>query len=228
MNPFNGFLVIWTTLEIILFIAFPVLILTFFISIIIYRPYCRFICPFGALANLIGKYSPLKIRRTEHCISCGICEKICPTLESSEFSKKGECYYCNRCIDFCISEMFIDNKKLAQLNRLLTTYSINIDSSSKEKYFEKIVKSIIRLFIPYKREQGFEQLVDALTNKKDMSLDTIQSIVVRLKTNFPEEIKQLDITKYKDWIEQNESLWKKRIEPIHMDKIFYGLKKKAD
>ncbi|MFW9972610.1 MAG: 4Fe-4S binding protein [Candidatus Odinarchaeota archaeon] len=227
MNPINGFLIFWTPLNLVIFIAFIIFLLTIFISIFIYRPYCRFFCPFGALAFLFGKVSPLKIRRTPYCTECGICEKICPTLEGFDYSEKGECYYCYRCIDFCTNEMFIDTGKIAQINRLLTTYSLDFDSISKEKYFDKIFKNIIRLLIPYKRTSALEQLSDALKGKKDMSLDAIQNIVIRLKAIFPEEIKKLDIVKYKTWIVQNESKWKDKIEPIHLDKLFYGLKKET-
>jgi ferredoxin len=202
-------------------------LLTIFFSIFIYRPYCRFFCPFGALAFLFGKVSPLKIRRTPYCTECGICEKICPTLEGFDISEKGECYYCYRCIDFCTNEMFIDNGKIAQINRLLTTYSLDVDSISKEKYFDQIIRSIIRLLIPYKRVRALEQLNDALKGKKDMSQDTIQNIVIRLRTIFPDEIEQFDLSKYNKWIEQNELRWKDKIEPIHLDKLFYGLKKET-
>jgi ferredoxin len=225
MNPINGFLIFWTPLNIGIFIAFMLFLLIIPISIFIYRPYCRFFCPFGALAFLFGKASPLKIRRTPYCSECGICEKICPTLEGFVISSKGECYYCNRCIDFCTNQMFIDNQKLAQINRLLTTYSLDFDSISKEKYFDKILKGIIRLLIPYKRNHALEQFVDALKSKKDMSLEAIQNIVIRLRVIFPDEIQKLDISKYKKWIELNESRWKEKIEPVHLDKLFYGLKK---
>lgn len=227
MNPINGFLIFWTPFNIIIFVAFIMFLLTIIISIFIYRPYCRFFCPFGALAFLFGKFSPLKIRRTPYCNECGICEKICPTLEGFDFSTKGECYYCNRCIDFCTNEMFIDVEKISQINRLLTTYSLDFDSISKEKYFDKIFKSIIRLLIPYKRIQAFEQLIDALNGKKDMALEVIQNIIFRLREIFPEEIRQLDISKYRNWIEENEARWKAKIEPVHLDKLFYGLKKET-
>ena len=227
MNPINGFLIFWTPLNLVIFVAFLIFLLIIPISIFIYRPYCRFFCPFGALAFLFGKVSPLKIRRTPYCNECGICEKICPTLEGFGLSTKGECYYCYRCIDFCTNEMFIDNEKIAQVNRLLTTYSLDFDSIPKEKYFDKIIKSIIRLIIPYKRTRALEQLNDALRSKKDMSLDAIQNIVIRLKAIFPEEIQKFDISKYTKWIEQNESRWKDKIEPIHLDKLFYGLKKET-
>jgi polyferredoxin len=225
MNPINGFLIFWTPLNVGIFIAFLLFLLIVPISIFIYRPYCRFFCPFGALAFLFGKISPLKIRRTPYCNECGICEKICPTLEGSVISTKGECYYCYRCIDFCNNEMFIDNEKFAQINRLLTSYSLDFNATSKKKYFDKILKSIIRLLIPYKRNRTFEEFSNALIGEKDMSLEPIQNIVIRLRAIFPDEIKKLDISKYIKWIDLNESRWKEKIEPIHLDKLFYGLKK---
>ncbi len=225
MNPINGFLILWTPFNVIILIAFIIFILIIVASVFIYRPYCRFFCPFGALAFLLGRVSPLKIRRTPYCTECGICEKICPTLEGFEFSTKAECYYCNRCIDFCLNEMFIDNRKISQINRLLTNYTLAFDSISKVDFFDGIFKSIIRLIIPYKRMNAFEELVDALINDKDISIDPIKNIVSRLKVVFPEEIKKLDIVKYKDWIKENEPRWKERIEPVHLEKLFYGLKK---
>ena len=122
--------------------------------------------------------------------------------------------------------MFIDSGKISQINRLLTTYTLTFDSIPKEKYFDQVIKSMIRLLKPYKRSSAFKQLTDALQSKKDMSSDTVQNIVIRLREIFPDEIKQLDISKYKKLIEQNESRWKEKIEPIHLDKLFYGLKKK--
>jgi polyferredoxin len=227
LNPINGFLIFWTPFNVGILVAFLLFLATSFISVFIYRPYCRFFCPFGALAALLGRISPLKIRRTKYCNECGICEKICPTLEGFKYSTKGECYYCNRCIDFCTNEMFIDNTKIAQINRLLTTYTLDIDSVSKEKYFDNIIKSIIRLLIPYKRSQAFEEFSDALKSKKDMKIKGIQNIVIRLKTIFPDEIERFDISKYKTWIEQNEARWKEKVEPINVDKIFYGLAKET-
>jgi hypothetical protein len=123
--------------------------------------------------------------------------------------------------------MFIDIEKISQINRLLTTYFLDFDSISKEKYFDKIFKSIIRLLIPYKRIQVFEQLTDALNGKKDIALEVIQNIIFRLREIFPEEIRQLDISKYRKWIEENEARWKAKIEPVHLDKLFYGLKKET-
>ena len=70
-------------------------------SIFIYRPWCRLLCPFGVLADLTSRVSMFKLRRTEACNDCGLCEKICPTQEAERDSNKGECYLCNRCVEIC-------------------------------------------------------------------------------------------------------------------------------
>jgi len=123
--------------------------------------------------------------------------------------------------------MFIDKDKLAQINRTLATISLSFDSISKENYFDKTIKSIIRLIIPYKRAKAFEEFVEALKGTKDFSQETIQNIVNRLKEIFPDEVKQLDISKYENWIKENESRWKARVELVELDRIFYGLAKET-
>jgi len=101
INPINGFLVLWTPFDIGIIIALGLAIITIITGIFVYRPYCRFICPFGALAALLGKFSPLKLRRTEDCTECGVCEKVCPPQVAEADSDMGECYYCARCIEAC-------------------------------------------------------------------------------------------------------------------------------
>jgi ferredoxin-type protein NapH len=80
------------------FFIFLVIVL---LSAVIYRPFCRFICPYGFLLSLCAGYSLFKFRRTDKCIHCKKCEKICPTDESKEGDRKMECYMCGRCIEVC-------------------------------------------------------------------------------------------------------------------------------
>jgi polyferredoxin len=223
INPLYGFQIFWFPTNLLLLIPLILLIIIMVASIFVYRPFCRYICPFGALASLVGRLSPFKIRRNESCLNCGICEKICPTLEGFKDSHKGECYLCYRCIEFCKNEMFIDTNKLAQIKRLLTTYSINSENILKTEYFIKIIKNIIRLFVPLKRMQDLNDFVDALENKKEFSVEAIQNIVVRLRELFPEEIKNIDREFFKTWIKQNETKWKEQIDEFQKDKLYYGL-----
>ncbi|MFX1340007.1 MAG: 4Fe-4S binding protein [Promethearchaeota archaeon] len=227
INPVYGFLIFWYPTNLLLLIPLSLLIIVMIASIFVYRPFCRYICPFGALASVVGRFSPFKIRRSEACLNCRLCEKICPTLEGFKESHKGECYLCYRCVEFCKNEMFIDTQKLAQIKRLLTTYSMNHDEISSANYFDIIMKNMIRLFIPYKRMETFDEFIDALEAKKDFSVEAVQSIIVRLRELFADDIKTLDRKKYKDWINQNESKWKKKVDSFQKDKLYYCLVKKS-
>jgi polyferredoxin len=60
-----------------LLIAFAVL--TVLIGTFIGRPYCRFLCPFGALLKLTALVSKWRVRVTpDTCTQCKLCENSCP------------------------------------------------------------------------------------------------------------------------------------------------------
>jgi polyferredoxin len=81
-----------------------IFLLILIIGISIYRPFCRLICPVGAILQAAAMPAIYRIRRTDACIKCGRCEKACPTGEAKEGDLKGECYLCRRCIDVCPQE----------------------------------------------------------------------------------------------------------------------------
>ncbi|WOF16884.1 4Fe-4S binding protein [Methanoplanus sp. FWC-SCC4] len=71
------------------------------ISVFFYRPFCRFICPFGLILAIVAAFSVYKIRRTDYCTDCGRCEKVCPVDEVKFGDKRAECFMCGRCIEKC-------------------------------------------------------------------------------------------------------------------------------
>ncbi|TXT61573.1 MAG: putative electron transport protein YccM [Promethearchaeota archaeon] len=91
-------------------------IFAFYIGIILIsvwypRFYCRYMCPFGAFAAVVGDYSLLKLSRSPvKCVGraeCGICERECPKQirildEPFEFfTGQGECNLCLKCKERC-------------------------------------------------------------------------------------------------------------------------------
>jgi polyferredoxin len=80
---------------------FSVFVILIAISLFLYRPFCRFFCPFGALLSLAAAKSLFKIRRTAACIQCGRCEQACPAAEAGAGDAKMECYLCGRCTRAC-------------------------------------------------------------------------------------------------------------------------------
>lgn len=80
-----------------------ILLLTLFSSIIIYRPFCRYVCPLGAVYGIFNKISfyrfkidPLK------CTRCGACQKTCkldiPVYETPDSM---DCIRCGDCETAC-------------------------------------------------------------------------------------------------------------------------------
>ena len=71
------------------------------LSLFLYRPFCRILCPYGALLSLAGLGSRFRLRRNPSCIECGKCEFACPVDEAKRDDLKGECYLCGRCTEAC-------------------------------------------------------------------------------------------------------------------------------
>ena len=101
LNPLSSFSFYKTISTFTFVLPFIGLVVISFASFFLYRPWCRFLCPFGVLSSLTSRLSRYKYERTEDCSECGLCEKICPTQEAFTNNKKTECYYCNRCVDIC-------------------------------------------------------------------------------------------------------------------------------
>jgi polyferredoxin len=81
-------------------------ILIFGLSLIHYRPYCMFACPFGLFSWLIQGLSIFKVQfNPETCLDCGKCGRACPTraaegiIEGKIF--KADCFCCGRCLKAC-------------------------------------------------------------------------------------------------------------------------------
>jgi len=93
------------------FIIFVVYLAIIVLSVWYPRIYCRYLCPFGAVASAVGEYSFLKLSRNPvKCVGrteCGICERVCPKQirmldEPFEFfTGKGECNFCLKCKELC-------------------------------------------------------------------------------------------------------------------------------
>lgn len=84
------------------------------LSLPVRNPFCRFLCPYGALVGLISMLSPVKVTRSSKtCVSCGVCTQVCPSYipvmaKDRVFSE--ECIGCLRCISHCRSEGALEMK----------------------------------------------------------------------------------------------------------------------
>lgn len=73
------------------------------LSIIIYRPFCRYICPLGAVYSVFNPISVFRYRvEKEKCVSCGACAKACPmACDPVQNANSLECIRCGKCKQAC-------------------------------------------------------------------------------------------------------------------------------
>ncbi len=71
------------------------------LSATVYRPFCRYVCPYGALLAPAASKALYRLRRTDACIGCRKCERACPTGAADPSAGLGECYLCGRCTEAC-------------------------------------------------------------------------------------------------------------------------------
>lgn len=72
-------------------------------SMVIYRPFCRYLCPLGAFYALFNRISFIHLELDKTlCTQCGRCNKTCPMEVTVTKNPNGaECIRCGRCIKTC-------------------------------------------------------------------------------------------------------------------------------
>ena len=73
------------------------------LSIKVYRPFCQYLCPLGAIYGWFNRYSFVQIHwEKENCILCMKCKNACPVdLEPQEISISPQCIKCGKCVSVC-------------------------------------------------------------------------------------------------------------------------------
>lgn len=76
---------------------------TVILSILVYRPFCKYICPLGAVYSVFNPISVFRYRvDKEACISCGACAKACQMqVDPVQNANHPECIRCGECKKAC-------------------------------------------------------------------------------------------------------------------------------
>lgn len=99
-----------------------ILIVTIALSILFYRPFCKWICPLGAFYSLFNKYSFYQMEVSEDkCINCGKCARVCKMdVDIRKNDHHLECIRCNECLKACPT-------------KAISTYFIKRSNNEKDK-----------------------------------------------------------------------------------------------
>ncbi len=89
-----GWLFTWKT---------TILIVLIFLSILVFRPFCQYLCPLGAI---YGLFNPIALYRfnvsDDKCTKCGICQNACPLdIQVYKTPNSPECIRCGKCKRVC-------------------------------------------------------------------------------------------------------------------------------
>lgn len=80
-----------------------ILLITVVASIMIYRPFCKYICPLGAVYSVFNPVSLYKYRVDEDkCTKCGACANACKmNVVPYVTPNSAECIRCGACVKAC-------------------------------------------------------------------------------------------------------------------------------
>ena len=77
-----------------------VLVLVVVAAVKIFRPFCKYLCPLGAIYALFNKISVLYIKTDDNlCRGCGACVKVCK-MQAAD-TDDPECIRCGECVTKC-------------------------------------------------------------------------------------------------------------------------------
>ena len=82
---------------------FSILLAVIVLSIVFYRPFCKWLCPLGAFYALFNRVSlfQMKVDRSK-CVSCGKCAKACKMdVDVTKTPNNTECIRCGMCVSAC-------------------------------------------------------------------------------------------------------------------------------
>ena len=80
-----------------------ILITVIVLSVLFYRPFCKWLCPLGAFYALLNKVSLFGMKVDKHkCVSCGKCAKACKMdVDVTKAPDHTECIRCGMCVRAC-------------------------------------------------------------------------------------------------------------------------------
>lgn len=105
---------------------FVILLLIIAACVFLYRAFCRFLCPLGAIYGLFAKVALVGVKvEPSRCTDCGRCVSQCPM--DIRHVGDHECIHCGQCVDAC------PTKAIAFKAGRVTLHGPELASASPEK-----------------------------------------------------------------------------------------------
>lgn len=94
LRPLAGWLYAWKIAVLVAILA---------LSVFLYRPFCKYLCPLGAIYAPFNRAAVYRLRLDEHaCVHCGACARACRMgVDPSKRPDDLECIRCGDCVKNC-------------------------------------------------------------------------------------------------------------------------------
>lgn len=151
LNPNNGSL--YEMLGPLFTWKFLLLVLFIVLSVFVFRFFCRFLCPLGAIYGFFCRVALLGIKLDKtKCTDCGICLSVC----KMDIKKVGdhECIHCGACIKACPakaiswkgSKIFvrenITDENVSQITREMKTERVDLVGMARNNTQNNVQKNV--------------------------------------------------------------------------------------
>ena len=85
------------------YVKLGVLLAIVLLSLAVFRPFCKYLCPLGAFYGLFNGVGFCRIKVEESkCVRCGKCSAACPMdVDVVKAPNSPECIRCGKCVDSC-------------------------------------------------------------------------------------------------------------------------------
>ena len=171
------------------------------------RFFCTNICPVGTVLGLISKFSVNKIFMSDNCVSCGMCENVCPSgcINKDEKVIDNEtCVKCLKCLEVCpnnalkfgVKPVKFNFKRrdflfgLGSLALLGAAYTVGVN-------FAKNAGNKLREIILPAGSKNSENILNKCLNCNLCVNNCPQGIIAKADSNFPSI--HIDFTKGKGY-----------------------------
>ena len=80
-----------------------ILVVILVLSVFMYRPFCRYLCPLGAVYGFFNRFALYRFTlNEEQCTHCGACHQVCGLdIDPSKTPNHSQCIRCGKCLDAC-------------------------------------------------------------------------------------------------------------------------------
>lgn len=85
------------------YVKLGVLVAIVLLSLTVFRPFCKYLCPLGAFYGLFNRAGLYRMAvAEEQCVRCGQCLNACPmAVDVVKSPNSPECIRCGKCLDAC-------------------------------------------------------------------------------------------------------------------------------